>query len=194
MNPKIGPSTRPLATPRRMPRKAIFLDRDGTLIVDKVYLNDPEQIVYLPGVFDALTQFRDAGYALVIVTNQSGVPRGLVSIDNLNEIHRRIEAEFARNGIRFAGIYHAPYSVESDHPMRKPNTGMLEAAAKEHHLDLEKSWIIGDRMSDVEAGHRVGLRSILLAGVERPEESKFKPPTAFVPDLLAAARFILSSP
>lgn len=174
-------------------RKTIFFDRDGTLIIDKIYLNDPEQIVYLPGVFDALKKLRDADYQFVIVTNQSGVARGIVSLDNLNEIHKRITAEFARHGIEFAGIYYAPYSVESNHEMRKPNPGMLMAAASEHQVALARSWMIGDRMSDIEAGHRAGCRSILLEGVETPENSTFRPPYAVASDILMAAEILLAA-
>ena len=174
-----------------MSKKTIFLDRDGTLIIDKVYLNDPEQIVYLPDVFEALRKLRDAGYQFVVVTNQSGVARGLVSIRNLDEIHRRMSEEFARNGIFFAGFYYAPYSVESNHEMRKPNPGMLLRSAADHRADLERSWMIGDRMSDVEAGHRAGCRTVLLAGTEDPKISRFRAPTVVTDGLLQAADAIL---
>lgn len=189
----IGLPARSLYSPANMnSRKTIFFDRDGTLIIDKVYLNDPDGIEYLPGVFGALQRLRDEGFEFVIVTNQSGVARGIVSMENLNEIHRRISAEFARHGISFAGIYSAPYSVESNHPMRKPNPGMLLAAAEEHGLDLASSWMVGDRMTDVEAGHRAGCRTVLLAGVESPEAVTAGQPTAFVADIVAAAEAILS--
>lgn len=174
-------------------KKTIFFDRDGTLIIDKVYLNDPEQIVYLPGVFEALTQLRDHGFQFVIVTNQSGVARGLVSIENLNEIHRRIVAEFARHEIFFVGIYYAPYSVESNHAMRKPNAGMLLAAATDHGIDLAQSWIVGDRASDVEAGHRAGCKGVLLEGAETAETIAACQPELVVPDILSCAKGILAS-
>jgi D-glycero-D-manno-heptose 1,7-bisphosphate phosphatase len=173
-----------------MLKKTVFFDRDGTLIIDKVYLNDPEQIVYLPGVFEALAKLRDAGFQFVIVTNQSGVPRGLVSIENLNEIHRRIEAEFAKHDIHFAGIYYAPFSVESNHEMRKPNAGMLQEAAAKHHIDLPQSWIVGDRLTDAEAGHKAGCRSIFLEGYE-PVTATSVQPTHTVPDILGAAQAII---
>ncbi len=176
-----------------MKRKAIFFDRDGTLIIDKVYLNDPEQIVYLPGVFEALARLRDAGYAFVIVTNQSGVARGIVSLENLHEIHRRIVAEFERHGIRFEGIYYAPYSVESNHIMRKPNPGMLTSAAEELGLDLKQSWIVGDRMTDAEAGLRAGCRSVLIEGVEDLSNLPFAPPTVVAKDLKEVADGILAA-
>ena len=167
--------------------KTVFFDRDGTLIIDRVYLNDPEQITYLPGVFEALQMLRDDGYQFVIVTNQSGVARGIVSLENLDEIHRRISAEFAKHDIKFEKFYYAPYSVESNHDMRKPNAGMLLAAHDElGGVDFAKSWKVGDRMSDVEAGHRAGCKTVLLAGVETPTSTSFAPPEIFAPDLLTA--------
>ncbi len=174
-----------------MRRKTIFFDRDGTLIVDKVYLNDPNQIKYLPGVFEALRLFRDNGYQLIVVTNQSGVARGLVTLENLELIHQKMKDEFARHEIFFAGFYYAPYSVESNHFMRKPNPGMLLTAAEEHNVDLAQSWMIGDRVTDVEAGHRAGCRSVLLEGVETREKALEAKPAFIANGLLEAANFIL---
>lgn len=171
-------------------RKTVFFDRDGTLIIDRVYLNDPDQITYLDGVFEGLALLRDRGFEFVIVTNQSGVARGIVTLENLAEIHRRIEAEFERHGIKFAGIYSAPYSVESNHPTRKPNPGMLLEADREIGVDFAKSWIVGDRMSDVEAGHRAGCRAVLLEGTDVPEESDWAPPEVLASDILTACRAI----
>jgi D-glycero-D-manno-heptose 1,7-bisphosphate phosphatase len=172
-------------------RKTIFFDRDGTLNIDKVYLNDPEQIEYLPGVFEALALLRDEGFQFVVVTNQSGVARGIVSLENLNEIHARMANEFARNGIFFAGFYYAPFSVESNHPLRKPNPGMLQQAGSEHGVEFSKSWMVGDRMTDVEAGYRAGCRTVLLEGTDLPEQSSFKAPTLVVSGILEAAQGIL---
>lgn len=178
---------------RTVKKKAVFFDRDGTLIIDKVYLNDPDQIVYLEGVFEALSSLRNAGFEFFIVTNQSGVARGIVSLENLDEIHRRMVVEFGRHGVAFKGIYYAPYSVESDHPMRKPNPGMLEAADREHGVDMARSWIVGDRMTDVVAGHRAGCRSVLLEGVDTPLKPGDDTPTFVVADILSAAYAILGA-
>ena len=174
-------------------KKAVFFDRDGTLIIDRVYLNDVEQIEYLPGVFTALKRLQDAGYIFVVVTNQSGVAKGSVDLKILEQIHQKIEQDFKKNQIHFAGFYFAPHTVESNHPTRKPNPGMLENASKDHNIDLSKSWMIGDRMTDVEAGRRAGTRTILLPGIDHPDKSQFEKPTAFVPDLLAVADIILES-
>lgn len=149
---------------RGTPKKSVFLDRDGTLIVDKVYLNDPDQIEYLPGVFTALRELRDAGFTFFVATNQSGVPRGIVQIKNLLEIHRRIRFAFSEQGVDILDFYYAPYHTDYNHIMRKPNPGMLLQAAQEYNVSLGESWMIGDRMTDVEAGLRAGTKTVLLSG------------------------------
>lgn len=150
-------------------KKAVFFDRDGTLILDRVYLNDPNDIVYLPRVMEGLRLLRDQGFEFLIVTNQSGVASGKVQLENLHEIHRRIRDELSRNGIDILNFYFAPFSVSSHHPMRKPNPGMLELGIQEFDVDRTRSWMVGDRMTDVEAGHRAGLKSVFLYGTEKPE-------------------------
>lgn len=171
-------------------KKAIIFDRDGTLIIDKIYLNDPAQIVYLPNVFQALQMLRDLDFIFAVATNQSGIAKGIVSVENMNLIHEKISQEFAKHKVSFAGFYHAPYATDSNHPRRKPNPGMLLDASSDHGIDLKQSWMIGDRMTDVEAGHRAGCRSIFLTGVETPEQSPFAPPEFVANDLLEAAEWI----
>lgn len=173
-------------------RKAVLLDRDGTLIVDMIYLNDPDRIEYLPGVFEALRRLRDGGYVFCVATNQSGVARGIVDVRNLDEIHRRIRDKFSLEGVDFLSFHSAPFMTNFDHPMRKPNPGMLLEAARWHNLDLSKSWMIGDRMTDVEAGHRAGSRSVLLGTTEDPARFPFRPPEIHAIHLLEAADEILA--
>lgn len=175
-----------------MAKKVVFLDRDGTIIEDKIYLNDPKQIVYLPNVFEALKLLHADGYEFVIVTNQSGIPRGLVQEENLNEIHRIIEADYAKHDVPILGFYWAPHLPDSDHPLRKPDVGMLDAAEKDHGpIDFAASWMIGDRMTDVECGHRKGCKSIFLTITEDPADSPFKKAEFETDDLLEATKFIL---
>ncbi len=173
-------------------KPAILLDRDGTLIVDLIYLNDPNKIEYLPGVFEALRLLRNRGFVFCVATNQSGVPRGLVDVRNLDEIHRRIQAQFSSQGVDILSFHSAPFMTDSDHFFRKPNPGMLLEAANWHNLDLKQSWMIGDRMTDVEAGHRAGTRSALIGTLETPQESSFTPPEVHAPNLLLAALEILA--
>ncbi len=171
-------------------RKVVFFDRDGTLIYDKIYLNDPQQIEYLPGVNEGLRLLRDQGFEFVVVTNQSGVPRGLVDVENLNEIHRIIRSDFAAAGIDILGFYYAPFLVESGHPMRKPGPGMLEAGIKDFNIDRQTSWMVGDRMTDVEAGHRAQVKSVFLHGTEDPENSEFAPAEYYSHTFLDLSQYI----
>jgi D-glycero-D-manno-heptose 1,7-bisphosphate phosphatase len=169
-------------------RPAVLLDRDGTLIVDLIYLNDPNRIEYLPGVFQALRLLRDHGFVFCVATNQSGVPRGVVDVRNLDEIHRRIQGKFCAEGVDILSFHSAPYMTDSDHFFRKPNPGMLLEAARWYGLDLTRSWMIGDRMTDVEAGHRAGARTALVGTAEQPQDSPlYLPPDVHAPNLLDAA-------
>lgn len=171
-------------------KKVVFLDRDGTLIIDKIYLNDPNDIDYLPGVFEGMQLLRDKGFSFIIVTNQSGVPRGLVDIKNLEQIHQNMRDEFAKHNIEILEFYYAPYSVESNHHMRKPNPGMLEAGIEEFHVDPSQSWMVGDRMTDVEAGHRAGMKTVFLTGSENPEDSPYQQPEFVATSFMEVATFI----
>lgn len=178
-----------------MPQKAVIFDRDGTLIVDKLYLNDHKKIEYLPQVFTSLKRLRDAGYVFAVATNQSGVPRGVVTPQNLEDIHAKIRSDFSAHGVDILGFYYAPFMPETDHFLRKPNAGMLLEAASQFNFNLNESWMIGDRMTDVEAGHRAGCRSILLKGItdEMPELSEYAAPEAHVDGLVEATNFILKN-
>lgn len=171
-------------------KKAIFLDRDGTIIIDKVYLNDPDQIEYLPLVIEGLRSLRDQGYVFVVVTNQSGIARGIVQVDRLMETHRRIQAHFSQFGIDLSRYYWAPYSVESNHWMRKPNPGMLLTAAQDHGIDLTQSWMVGDRFSDIQAGQKAGTKTILLPGVETLSKQQKQTPDHLCSNLLECAQMI----
>lgn len=171
---------------------AVILDRDGTLIFDLVYLNDPEKIEYLPGVFEALRLFRDHGFKLMVATNQSGVPRGLVDVKNLDEIHRRIQAKFCSEGVDILSFHSAPFMTDYNHHLRKPNPGMLLEAASFYNVDLPRSWMIGDRMTDVEAGHRAGCRTALIGVQDSPINSIYRPPEVHTPNLLMAAQEIVA--
>ncbi len=173
-------------------KKVVFFDRDGTLIFDKIYLNDPDQVQYLPGVFEGLRLLRNHGFEFIIVTNQSGVPRGLVDVNNLDQIHRNMRSDFARAGIDVLSFYYAPFLVESNHPMRKPGSGMLEAGIRDHNVDRKVSWMVGDRMTDVEAGHRAQLKSIFLAGTENPDESPYDDAEFYANDFLELCQHICS--
>ncbi|MFN3551147.1 MAG: D-glycero-alpha-D-manno-heptose-1,7-bisphosphate 7-phosphatase [Endomicrobiia bacterium] len=139
----------------------IFLDRDGTIIVDKVYLNDPQDIEFFDGVIDGLKKLVEKNFKLVIVTNQSGVARGLVNIENLNKIHQKILEILNSNGVDVYKIYFCPHLPEENCSCRKPKTGMVKEI--EHLIDKEKSFMVGDKEIDVEFGKNLGIRTILIS-------------------------------
>lgn len=153
------------------PRRAIFLDRDGTLIHDPGYLSDPDGVQLLEGVADGLQALAAAGFDLVIVTNQSGIARGRYTVEDYEAVAARVEAELATHGVRLLAGYFCPYHPDGttppydvDHPDRKPSDGMWQRAAADHGIDLAASWSIGDGERDVVAGKRAGTRGVLLAG------------------------------
>ncbi len=152
-----------------MAYKAIFLDRDKTLVEDPGYINSPEQIKLMTGIPEALVQFRRLGYKLVVVTNQSGVARGIITEQTLKEIHEHLERLLERNGVKLDAIYYCPYHPDGnvkkyrrESDLRKPNPGMLLLAAKQIDIDLSISWMIGNSHRDITAGCRAGCKTILL--------------------------------
>jgi len=152
-----------------MSNKAIFLDCDGTLIEDTGYINSPDQVKLLEGVTEALVELRAMGYKLIVVSNQSGVARGIVTEQVLGEIHNRLRQQLAEKGAHLDQIYYCPYHPEGvvrkyrkESDWRKPNPGMLLAAADELSIDLSQSWCIGDSNRDIEAGLRAGCKTILV--------------------------------
>jgi D,D-heptose 1,7-bisphosphate phosphatase len=163
-----------------MPNKAIFLDRDDTLIEDPGYINDPDQVKLLEGAPEALIALRAMGYKLVVVSNQSAVARGIVTEEILAQIHKRLEQLLAEKGTSLDRIYYCPYHPngvipkyrrDSDH--RKPNPGMLLDAGKDMDIDLTESWMVGNSPRDIEAGARAGCKTILIDN--RGHEQKIQP-------------------
>jgi D-glycero-D-manno-heptose 1,7-bisphosphate phosphatase len=152
-------------------RRAAFLDRDGVLNVDHGYVFRPQDFEWLPGAVDALRLLQQAGYALVVVTNQSGVARGFYTLTDVEKLHAHLRAELLAQGVRLAAIYACPHHPDGVVPAyrvqcncRKPMPGMIEQAAREHGLDLAASCLFGDKLSDVEAGRRAGVGRCWLVG------------------------------
>ncbi len=144
-------------------KPALFLDRDGTLIVDTGYPRDPALVEVLPGAIEALRELGRT-YALVIISNQSGVARGLVTETEARLVHERVVERFAAGGVTFTAAYYCKHLPDAGCPCRKPAPGLIREAAREHGLDLAASIMIGDKASDVEAGMAAGCaRSIRFA-------------------------------
>jgi histidinol-phosphate phosphatase family protein len=143
-------------------RRALLLDRDGTLISDPGYLSDPEQVALLPNAAAALAALAQRGYLLVVVSNQSGVARGLITPQQAREVHRRFVAVLAQAGVTLDASYYCPHAPDAGCRCRKPQPGLLLDAAREHGIDLPHSIMIGDSARDVGAGRAVGAFTILL--------------------------------
>ena len=161
--------------PFRRCRRVVFLDRDDTLIKDSGYLNTPDQVDLLPGVIPALKIFRDLGFDFIVTTNQSGLTRGKVEIQNMHKIHNQIEKNFQMCGIYFLDFYYAPYCHE--HFRRKPQPGLFLESSKDYNIDLKHSIYVGDKWRDLVAGHSFGGPTLLIneALHQRPLFKTFTP-------------------
>lgn len=155
-----------------MSNPAVFLDRDGVLIEDCGYPHRPEHLQLIPGAAAAVRRMNQAGYRTIIVTNQSGVARGLFSEDQMHAFNGLLVQALAEQGAIIDAVYACPFHADAvdaryrhpDHPDRKPNPGMLTRAIAEHDLDPARSVIIGDQPTDIEAGRRAGVKGFLFAG------------------------------
>jgi len=180
-----------------MPNKAVFLDRDGTLIEDRDYLSRPDEVVIYPGVPQALRALSDAGFKLVIVTNQSGVGRGYFTLADVENVHRHLLEELKRAaGVRIDGIYVAPEAPDQASRGRKPSPQFLFDARDELGIDLARSYMIGDKLIDLACGWNGGLKRALLVrtGYGAKVESQKTPELAraiVVDDFPSAADWIL---
>lgn len=153
------------------PRKAVFLDRDGVVNIDHGYVHRIDQFEFLDGIFDLVRQARALGYAVVIVTNQAGIGRGLYTEQDYQVLTAWMQAEFVHQGAPIDRVYHCPDHPEQglgdyrrDSPLRKPNPGMLLLAAQELNLALAESVMVGDRGSDIVAGQRAGVARTIRVG------------------------------
>jgi histidinol-phosphate phosphatase family protein len=153
--------------------KAAFLDRDGVInerAPEGEWIARWEAIQFLPDVFSSVAALEQAGFKIIIVTNQRGLALGKIRLADLEDIHRHFHEEFARRGVSLEGIYVCPHGLADHCSCRKPNPGLLIRAAEEHSIDLPSSWVIGDRTKDIEAGKRAGCKTarILAPGsIER---------------------------
>jgi D-glycero-D-manno-heptose 1,7-bisphosphate phosphatase len=184
-----------------MTRPAVFLDRDGTINEEVGYVNHVDRFWLLPGVAEAIRLLNERGLPVVVATNQAGAARGYFPLDLIDRVHERMRALLAADGARVDALYACPHLPESvlpelalDCACRKPKTGMIERAAREHDLDLRRSYMVGDRWKDVEFGRKVGAKGILVLtgyGKGELEYGRGPAPDHVAPDLLAAVRWIL---
>ena len=179
-------------------KRAVFLDRDGTLIEEREYLSRPDQVVILPGAGPALRRLQEAGFELFLVTNQSGVGRGYFTLADVEQVHRHLLGELAGAGVHFVKVYVAPEAPDQPSRGRKPSPQFLLEAREEFGLELAESFMIGDKLIDLECGWNAGVKRSLLvrtgygAKVEKEAASNASR-AVVVDDLAAAADWILTA-
>ncbi len=141
---------------------AVFLDRDGTILTERGYLRDPKKMVFYPGVLKSLRSLKTHGYKLIIISNQSGVGRGYFSLRQLGVINKEFSRILARHGALLSGIYFCPHRPEAGCLCRKPKVALIKKAAREHHVDLSESYMIGDQFRDVLMAKNSGCKGVLV--------------------------------
>ncbi|MCG6878410.1 MAG: HAD family hydrolase [Deltaproteobacteria bacterium] len=187
-----------------MKKPAVFMDRDGTVNEQMGYINHPDRFVLLPGVGKAIHLLNEAGFLTIIVTNQSGVARGYFPVDLVYQVHEKMKRLIKKDGATLDGIYFcphypqgkvSPYGTPCD--CRKPGIGLIREAEASFDIDMDNSWVIGDRSTDIKMAHRAGLKGILVkTGYGRGDLKYVFPEFPFQPshvaeDLLDAVKWIL---
>ena len=179
--------------------RAVFLDRDGVLIEDKHYLHRVEEVVFTPGTIPGIMRLAAAGFQLFIVTNQSGVGRGYFTMTDVEKVHAHIVGEFQRHGVRVEKIYVAPEAPDQPSRARKPSPQFLFDARDEFGIDLASSFIVGDKLIDLECGWNAGVRKSILVRTGYGQKTELRNVAEInraivVDDLSAAADWILTQP
>jgi len=179
-------------------RRAVFLDRDGTINIEKDYLFQVADFEFIPGVVEAVKLLNEAGFMVVVVTNQSGVARGYYTEEDVENLHRHIASELEKSGARADAWIYCPHhpsgrgSYALPCSCRKPLPGMLKEAARRYDIDLEASIMIGDKLADISAGLSAGCRSVLVrTGYGAEEESQVSEGIAVFDDLLLAVKSLV---
>jgi D-glycero-D-manno-heptose 1,7-bisphosphate phosphatase len=174
-------------TEKQLLRRAVFLDRDGTIGEEMGYVNHIDRFQIFPYAAEAIRQLNQAEIPVVVVTNQSGIARNIFPESLVHEVHKKMVAELAGGGAWIDAIYFCPHKSEDICVCRKPNPGLLLQAAREHGLDLAASWVVGDRYADLEMGHAAGARGILvMTGYGRGEYELHRATWPRQPESLAA--------
>jgi D-glycero-D-manno-heptose 1,7-bisphosphate phosphatase len=171
--------------------KVVILDRDGTIVTDRGYLDDPAGLEFEPGAAEGLHWLYSHGYRLVVITNQSGVGRGYFSLERLEAMNARLNVMVENAGARLEGIYSCPHAPEAGCACRKPALGLLTKAAADLGFDPGSAIMIGDKESDIEFGRRAGATTILIAVNPLPGHARTRP-DVIAPNLMEAARAVTS--
>ena len=182
--------------------KAVFIDKDGTLIPDIPYNVDPDLVDLYGGVASGLKALKDAGFLLIVISNQSGIARGYISEDQFRVLKDKMIELLNAAGVQLDGFFHCPHDPEGNVlpyaiscECRKPKPGMLIQAARQWHIRLSRSWMMGDILNDVEAGKRAGCKTVLInnGGETEWKGGKFRQPDFTAADMEQAADYILKT-
>ena len=173
-----------------VPQKAAFIDRDGTLIEEVNFLSNVDDLRVFPFTYDAVKSLKDAGFLIIVVTNQSGIGRGVYGEAEMNEIHNEMQLQLDN---MIDAFYFCPHLPCDGCSCRKPSLGMIESAMQDFAIDIPNSWMIGDKKIDVETGKNAGTRSaMVLTGYGRSHSAQLdSTPDVLAEDLLAAVREVL---
>ena len=171
--------------------KAVFLDRDGTISEEVGYITDTNMFSLYPFTTAVLKELAVMGFKIIVVTNQAGVARGYFDTEMVEKVHRLLRQKLAEDGASVDDIYYSPYykngrvpEYSKDSDCRKPNTGMIERAAEKHSINLKNSFMIGDKLTDIECGRRMGLKTILLLTGHGQVEKKMIEKEKIYPDFI----------
>jgi len=145
-----------------MKNKAVFIDRDGTINLDVHYLDNPDKFEMYLGVQIGVKKLQENGFKIIVITNQSGIARGYFTEEQLSGIHERMKQEFETFDVTLDGIYYCPHHPDDKCNCRKPHTGLFEKAIQEHNIDVEKSYVLGDKILDIGAGKKIGVKTVLI--------------------------------
>lgn len=178
-----------------MGHKAVFVDRDGTINVDGPYLSDPDKFKMYPGVGKGIKELKDNGFKIIVITNQSGIARGYFTEKDLADIHDKMKKEFEKFNVELDGIYYCPHHPDDGCNCRKPKTGLLDKAIKEHDIDVTKSFMVGDKIIDIVAGKKEGLKTVLITELyvkgERLSNKNGYQPDYIAKDFIEASLWII---
>lgn len=142
--------------------KVIFLDRDGVINQEVGFLHKIKDFIFIKGVFEAGLDFKKKGYQIIIITNQSGIGRGMYSVQDFEKLNQWVLAQFNKNCIDILDVFHCPHTPEDDCQCRKPKSGMLLNAQQKHNIDMQNSWMIGDKENDITAANSAGITQTIL--------------------------------
>lgn len=177
-----------------MSKRFVLLDRDGTIIVDKHYLHDPDGVELLPGALDGLKRMQEAGLGLAILTNQSGVGRGYYNDADVHACNKRLLEMLGAEGVHIAAVYYCPHAPEEACSCRKPATGLMDQAAEHLGFDPKEGFMIGDKAADMGVGRSTGATTILVrTGKGAEQEPKCGELTDYAVNDLAEAATVIDS-